>query len=121
MSDAAQRLLVSLVRLTVGVDGQIDDSERDAIASIADEMGHDAFWRLMDQAAHVSTTEEQLLKASRAISDSEEHELIYGALYELSLQNGIHPAEARILDRLAKLWRLTITTVVPDTPRGPLR
>lgn len=113
------RVLAELVRLLVRSDDKLSGAEREQIARIADEVGDDDFWKMMDEAASSGAEPEAVLKAAESIGAKDAQELIYGALFDLSIQDGIDPGENDVLDRLQAMWELQIENVPPEpVPRG---
>lgn len=106
-----KRVLAKLVRLVVRSDGELSGGEREQIERIAGEAGSDDFWKLMDEASASGDGAEQILKQAEGVVGKDAQELIYGALYELSIQDGIDAGENDVLDRLAAAWDLKIEDV----------
>ncbi len=106
-----QRVLAKLVRMLVRSDGELSGAEREQIGRIASEAGDDDFWKLMDEAASSGDDADKVLKQAEAVGGKDAQELIYGALYELSIQDSIDAGENDLLDRLQAMWNLTIEDV----------
>lgn len=111
LDGAEKRVLAKLVRLVVRSDGELTGAEREHIGHIAGEAGTDEFWKLMDEASASGDDAEQILKQAEALKGVDAHEMIYGALYELSIQDGTGAGENDVLDRLAAAWKLEIKDV----------
>ena len=111
LEDDDKRVLAQLVRLLVRADGELTGPEREHIGRIAGEAGNDDFWKLMDEAAASGDDAEQILKQAKGVSDRDAQEMIYGALYELSIQDATDASENDLLARLAELWEITIKEV----------
>jgi len=111
LDDSEKRILVNLVRLLVRSDGALTGAEREQIEHIAQESGDDTFWKLMDASAASADDAETILGQAEGVEDKDAQEMIYGTLYELSLQDGTDSGENDVLDRLAAAWELKITDV----------
>ena len=99
-----------LVRAVVRADGGVSDAEREGLASIAAEMGDERFWKFMDRAESVHGKEAVERAASR-VERVSARTLIFVTLSELAISGTIVETEAAVLDWLADLWRLEISTV----------
>jgi hypothetical protein len=110
LDEAQHRLLADLIRLVVRADARLGAGERAAVAAIVDEIGEE-FWQLLERS---SGSYEEIIRAAELVESKDAQELIYGTLYELSMHQGIVPAEAVILDRLSEIWHLEITEKIPE-------
>ena len=111
LDQSERRIFAELVRLLVRSDGELSDSERDHINRLAGEAGREEFWKFMDEAANSEKTADDILAGAEGVGEEDAHELIYGALYELSISDGIDAGENDILERLAATWKLNIHDV----------
>jgi uncharacterized tellurite resistance protein B-like protein len=99
-----------LVRTVVRADGGVSDSEREGLASIAAEMGEERFWKFMERAEAVHG-KEAVERAARRVERMSARTLIFVTLSELAVSETIVATEAAVLDWLADLWHLEISTV----------
>ena len=114
LADDEKAVFAALVRLMVRLDMNFSDEEAGAIQKISNELGHKDFWALMEKSATADTSADDVLARAKSVERKEAQELIYGNLYELSVEGGIEPAEAELLDRLAAQWSLEISQQDPD-------
>ena len=59
--------LVALIRVMVGMDSDFTEAESDAIGSIAIEVGEEAFWRHMQEAAKAELTLQGVLDLAKGV------------------------------------------------------
>ncbi len=100
--------LAKLVRLMARSDGDLSQVEREKIDSIAVDAGGDSFWALLDEAAEAEKSQATILEEVAAVGTADAHEIIYGALYELSIVEAGGAGENELLDALATGWNLAI-------------
>lgn len=112
LDDVEKGALATLIRTLVRADGDISDEERSQIEDIVGEVGGDEFWRLLDAAAESEDVSASTTAAIASVNSKDAQELIYGALYELSIVDGSGSGENELLDRLTLHWEL----VIRDTP-----
>ena len=111
--DASEaRIFADLVRLLVRSDDELSAAERQEIDRIAEEVGREIFWQRMDEAASAEQSADQILARAKGVGTKDTHELMYGALYELSTSDGMSSMENDLLDRLATTWNLAIEDVL---------
>ncbi len=106
--------LATLIRVLVRADGEVSEDEREEIERIASEAGRDDFWKLLDAAAEVEDEDKSVAAQIERITSSDAQELIYGALYELSIADGSGEGENDLLDRLQQSWKLSIHDESPE-------
>ncbi|MCP4444163.1 MAG: hypothetical protein GY811_02295 [Myxococcales bacterium] len=107
--DASEKeALAKLIRLMARSDGDLSAEERTKIDSIAIDAGSDSFWKLLDAAAASEDSQETILEQIASIGTSDCHEIIYGALYELSIAEAGGEGENELLEQIATGWNLSI-------------
>ncbi len=111
LNDVEKRLLAQLVRIMVRSDGSFSNSEKNHLEGLSQEMGGDDFFKIVEEVSQLDESSELILKKAVDIGDKDSHELIYGALYELSIVDGSDGSENQILDTLAAGWKLEISNV----------
>lgn len=111
LNSGEKHVLAKLVRLLVRSDGELSDAEREQIEKVAEKAGADEFWKHLNQASESEDEYEAILKTSESIKAKDAQEMIYGTLYELSIQDGTDGSENDLLDRLAIIWNLKIEDV----------
>jgi hypothetical protein len=62
----------------------------------------------MDEVSALDESSDAIVAKAAEVGDTDAHELIYGALYELSIRDGVDVGENNVLDKLAAGWNLTI-------------
>lgn len=111
LSSDEKHVLAKLVRLLVRSDGELSDAERQQIEKVAEQAGADEFWKHLNQASESGDEYEAILKTSESIKAKDAQEMMYGTLYELSIEDGTDASENDLLDRLAIIWNLKIENV----------
>ena len=111
LDEGEKRLLAQLIRVMVQSDGSFSAAERAQLDSLSQELGGGDLFKIIEKVAQVDETSDEILKKAIGIGDKDSHELIYGALYELSLIDGSDGSENDILDKLASGWKLEISDV----------
>jgi predicted DsbA family dithiol-disulfide isomerase len=104
------RILAQLARVLVRSDAEVSEAERAQLELLANEAG-DSFWKVMEEVTALEETSDEIVKKAAEVGDKDAHELIYGALYELSIRDGIDAGENDVLDKLAAGWNLEIENV----------
>lgn len=99
-----------LVRTVARADGGVSEAERNALATMAAEMGEERFWKFMDRADRVSG-KEAVERAARRVERASAREIIFATLSDLAASESIVEREAIVLDWLADLWGLQIRTL----------
>lgn len=97
-----KQALVGLVRLAVGKDGTVSQSEADGMAAVADGIGHEEFDAISDELD--SMTEDVVRQLARDVKRTDARELIYGTLFEVMIPGTIVSEEAKLLDWLQEIW-----------------
>jgi hypothetical protein len=108
LDDSERAALAKLIRLVARSDGDLSIEERGKIDSIAIDAGGDSFWKLLDAAAASEESQEAILAQVASVGTSDAHEIIYGALYELSIVEAGGDGENELLDQIAAGWNLAI-------------
>ena len=108
LDDSEKAALAKLIRLVARSDGDLSAEERGKIDSIAIDAGGDTFWALLDAAAASEDDQATILAQVASVGTSDAHEIIYGALYELSIVEAGGNGENELLDQIAAGWKLTI-------------
>ena len=111
LDESEKRLLAQLIRVTVRSDGSFTSAEREHLDGLAEVMGGEDFFKLLDEVATLDEATEEIVAKAKGIGDKDSHELIYGALYELSIIDGTDGGENELLDKLAAGWKLEISEV----------
>lgn len=111
LNESEKQLLAQLIRVAVRSDGSFTEAERAHLNVLAEQMGGEAFFTLLDEVAEIDEDVAQILSKGAEIGDKDSHELIYGALYELSIVDGTDEGENELLDKLAAAWKLEISNV----------
>ncbi len=114
MTDSERQALGSLVRVIVGVDGRYSPAESAALDQVAEELGADEFWQLVDRTSHEHHTEEIVKDQARAVERAEARETIYGVLFNVAAAGSIDGDEGKLLDWLAGAWDLATATRVVE-------
>lgn len=100
--------LAKLIRLMARSDGDLSAEERAKIDSIAIDAGGDSFWALLDAAAASEDDQATILAQVASVGTSDAHEIMYGALYELSIAEAGGDGENELLEQIAAGWKLAI-------------
>tara|TARA_R110002096_G_scaffold44524_10_gene119926 strand:+ start:26783 stop:27166 length:384 start_codon:yes stop_codon:yes gene_type:complete len=100
--------LAKLIRLMARSDGDLSAEERAKIDSIAIDAGGDSFWALLDAAAASEDDQATILAQVASVGTSDAHEIMYGALYELSIAEAGGDGENELLEQIAAGWKLSI-------------
>ncbi len=108
LDDGEKAALAKLIRLVARADGDLSPQERAKIDSIAIDAGGDSFWALLDAAAASEDDQATILAQVAAVGTSDAHEIMYGALYELSIADSSGEGENELLDQIAAGWKLAI-------------
>lgn len=101
----------ALVRLMVAADGEISAAERTLLEDQATELGEDAFWDMIDQAAEKASRPEETRALTAAVTRQPVRELIYGALFEIATAGTITEREMAVLDELRQRWGIVVTAL----------
>lgn len=101
----------ALVRLMVAADGEISAAERTLLEDQAAELGEDAFWDMIDQAAEKASRPEETRALTAAVTRQPVRELIYGALFEIATAGTITEREMAVLDELRERWGIVVTAL----------
>jgi len=114
LDDSEKQLLAQLIRVVVRSDGSFSDAEREHLDGLAALLGGDAFFTLISEVAQLEEDTDAIVSKAAGIGQKDAHELIYGALYELSIVDGTDGGENELLDKLAKGWELQISDVADE-------
>ena len=114
LSASEKDVFAALVRLAVRMDLNFSDEEAGAIQKISNEIGHKEFWALMEKSADLDEGPDEILERAKTVTRAEAHELIYGNLFELTLQGGIDTHEEDMLTRLTAIWNLEVEQQDPQ-------
>ena len=112
MTEPERHALGSLVRVTVGVEGEYLPDEYAALDQAAEELGKEDFWELVERSGREQHTEEIVKAQARAVERQEARETIYGVLFNLAAAGSIVREEGKLLDWLAGAWELEAATEV---------
>jgi uncharacterized tellurite resistance protein B-like protein len=104
LDDVEQLAFAALVGLMVRADGELSRGESEAMARLANEVGSAAFWGALSRARRELPEHEDVLRAASAVARPEVREWLYGVLVGLSAVDGMHAAEASLLDQLVQAW-----------------
>ncbi len=104
LDELEQLAFVALVRLMVRADGELSGAESEAMARLATEVGCAAFWSALSRAQHELPEHDDVLRAAAGVTRPEVREWLYGVLVGLSAVDGMHAAEASLLDQLVQAW-----------------
>jgi len=104
LEDFEQLAFVALVGLMVRADGELSREESEAMARLANEVGSGTFWGAIARARQELPEREDVLRAAGGIVRPEVREWLYGVLVGLSAVDGMHAAEASLLDELVQSW-----------------
>ncbi len=115
MDDSEKHLLAQLIRVMVRSDGSFSSSERAHLEGLSQDLGGEDFFKILEEVAELDESAEQIVSKASEIGDKDSHELIYGALYELSIIDGSDGGENDMLDKLAAGWNLEISDVSNET------
>ena len=114
LNESEKQLLAQLIRVTVRSDGSFTDAERGHLDGLAEVMGGEAFFTLLEEVAELNEDVGQIVAKAAEVGDKDSHEMIYGALYELSIIDGTDEGENELLDKLAATWNLEISDVASE-------
>lgn len=101
-----QLALVGLVRLLVRLDGSFSESEREAVDELADDLGSERFWELIDEAGTSLSESEAIRAQAQRVTRDEARLAIYDALLDLAMRDTISVEEDGLLEWLRSTWRL---------------
>jgi len=104
LQDFEQLAFAALVGLMVRADGELSDGESAAMGRLAMDVGSGAFWSAVTRARHELPEHDDVFVAAAKIKRSEVREWLYGVLVGLSAVDGMHAAEASLLDQLVATW-----------------
>ncbi len=114
LDESERTLLAQLIRLIVRSDGSYSGAEQEHLEGLAALLGGDDFFTLLTEVAALEEDKEAIVSKAATIGQQDSHELIYGALYELSIIDGTDGGENELLDKLAAGWDLKITDVADE-------
>jgi hypothetical protein len=95
-------------------DGSFSDAEGAQLESLSQELGDADLFKILEEVSQLDESSDDILKKALETGDKDSHELIYGALYELSIIDGSDGSENEVLDKLATGWNLEISNVTAE-------
>lgn len=110
-----QVALAALLQQVVEADTEASEDELAALQHIADATGASAWTEAMRDADERFPDEAALKAFLPSIQRQEARELIYGAVLEAALPDGMSPHESTLLDWLARAWNITVQVAPPST------
>jgi len=108
LEDFEQLAFAALVGLMVRADGELSSEESAAMGRLAVDVGSTAFWGAVSRARHELPDHDDVLAAAANITRTEVREWLYGVLVGLSAVDGMHAAEASLLDQLIAAWEPSV-------------
>ncbi len=106
LNDTEGLALVALMRLMVRLDGHFTDAERSVLDDVAEEMGRERFWQLVELTGKDYSESEQVRSAAQAVERPEARALIFAVLQDLAMSDTIGGVEGDLLSWLAESWSL---------------
>ena len=110
--------LIGLTQQIVKADKQLTPDEELAVEGLAEKMGADAFYGLIDEARKAFGTTEGMEQALAAVSRPEAQNLIFESLRDLAGTDGMDKKEAQILVWTAHQWSIEIKRREPPPDAG---
>lgn len=108
MTEDEQHALAGLVRWMLQVDGRISTEERTHLDVIAEQLGTEQFWALLDMAEREPLDVEALRACASRVLRKPAQETIYGALLDIAIAGTIVSSESEVLDWLIGFWGLEL-------------
>jgi len=106
--------LVALIELVVDSDARVSDDEALHMQAIVDQIGEDTYREAAEEVDRRFADEEALKLFLPTIRRQEARELIYEAVLEAAVPEGISGHESALLDWLATEWAVTVRFEEPD-------
>lgn len=95
----------ALLRAMVSMDGTYSPEERAVFKVLADDLGAEAFWAMVKQAAEVRDPAE-ILALAKKVERAPARELIYYGVNATAQAGDVAASEAALLTELRTMWGL---------------
>lgn len=105
MTEDEKRALASLVRLLVRADNQFSADESAAMHEVANELGADEFWGMVEAAMLREGQDEEHVKAeAKGVTRQEAREVIYGSLFTIAIEDAMLAKQSELMEWLGAEW-----------------
>lgn len=106
LTDDEQLAFGALLRAMVSLDGEFSDKEKAMFRVLADELGHDAFWAMLDRASKEVKDARRTLALADGVTRPEARELLFYGLFATAKAGGEAKQEQALLEELRAKWDL---------------
>jgi len=107
MTDEEKHVLASLMRLLVRADNQFSADESRAMHEVAEELGKDEFWGLVEVAMMRDDQDDDHVRANAAeVTRQEVRDVIYGSLFTIAIEDAMLAKQSELLEWLGKEWSI---------------
>lgn len=96
----------ALLRLVTRLDGSFTSDEGGTLDELADQLGRDELWGLVETANLRDRDEAEVRELAAGVKRREVQETMHHALYTLAIQDILGERERELLDWLAETWGL---------------
>jgi len=106
LTDDEQLAFGALLRAMVSMDGTYSDEEKAMFKVLAEELGTEAFWAMLERASKEVKDAGQILALADDVTRPEARELLFYGLYATAQAGGVGKQETALLDELRGKWDL---------------
>jgi hypothetical protein len=106
LTDEEKLAFGALLRAMVSLDGTYSGEEKAMFKVLADDLGDEAFWAMLERASKEVKDAGQVLALADEVTRPEARELLYYGLYATAQAGGVGEREEALLGELRDKWEL---------------
>lgn len=108
LNDDEQLAFGALLRAMVSMDGKYSDEEKAVFKVLAEDLGSEVFWAMLDRAAQEVTDPAQILELAKGVERAEARELLFYGINATAQAGEVAKPEAALLAELRAMWGLEV-------------
>jgi len=108
LNDDEKLAFGALLRAMVSMDGTYSTEEKAVFKVLAEDLGEEPFWAMLDRASKEVTSPAKILELAKGVDRREARELLFYGINATAHAGAVKEPEAALLGELRTMWGLEI-------------